>query len=93
MPIEARYLFDAPHPEVKCPKCGVFPLEPIMRGCVQRRPWTLTWHWPFFKSQPYCAIICGNCNEIIGYEAVKQEDIVRYWQKRQEKIDEWKKQE
>jgi len=89
MPIEARYLKDAPYPEVKCPNCGTFPLEPFLRGLIQRSPYWFKWQWPFFGFRPYCAIICSKCKEIVGYEAVQQQDVHRFWQKRQEKIDEW----
>jgi hypothetical protein len=75
MPIEATLLKDAPYPEVRCPKCGHFPLEPAMRGVVQRFPWRLALTWPFFRRQPYCAIICSECMEIVGYESPPQLDI------------------
>ena len=69
MPIEASLLCDVPYPEVRCPKCGHFPLEPFMRGIVQRHKWGLCLTWPFVCRQPYCAIICSACQEIVGYEA------------------------
>ena len=92
MPIECSYLSDAPYPEVKCPHCGDFPLEPFMRGQVQRRRykidvewrsftiWRLVFKYPLIRSKerPYCAIICRNCKNIVGYEAPSQEDIDRY---------------
>jgi hypothetical protein len=62
MPIEAAALKDWPHPDVKCPSCGKS-LLPFMRGQVQRQKKSL-----MGKKQPYCAIICANCKDLIGYE-------------------------
>jgi len=73
MPIEAALLRDAPYPKVRCPKCGHFPLEPFMRGIVQRSCFRLSLRGPFLiNPQPYCAIICSQCKEIVGYEAPAQ---------------------
>lgn len=43
MPIEASLLKDAPVEEGPCPNCGDEPIEPFMRGQVQRRNWTIVW--------------------------------------------------
>lgn len=62
MPIEAAALSEWPYPEVDCPKCGKR-LIPFNRGQVQRRKKSL-----LGKTQPYCAIICAACKEILGWE-------------------------
>ena len=68
MPIEFTQLKNAPSPLDSCPKCGVEPFEPFMRGQVQRAERTL-FSWPPFKWRPYCALICYGCKDIVGYEA------------------------
>jgi len=65
MPIEVIQLEEMPEPFQFCPDCGA-PFESFLRGQVQRlkRPW----YWPFGPVRPYCAIICRDCKEIVGYE-------------------------
>jgi len=75
MPIESTLLKDNPVTLSKCPKCGVDPFTPFMRGMVQRRGISLIVerfraHWK--NEHPrYCAVICEECKEIVGYEAPK----------------------
>ena len=61
MPIECAQLRDAPLPLFYCPKCGVSPFDPFMRGQVQSA-------WRKFFNRPYCCVICYACKEIVGYE-------------------------
>jgi hypothetical protein len=72
MPKEVLYLQNLPSPIRACPKCGAQPFEPFLRGTVQRSPTKVLWsfRWPFISlvSQPYCALICWKCKEIVGYE-------------------------
>lgn len=58
MPIEYELLKDKPYPFSVCPKCG----KPFLRGTIQRRK--KKWG----KPQPYCALICSQCKEIVGHE-------------------------
>lgn len=51
-------------PIEKCPKCGAEPFDPFLRGQVQRRKFK----WFLWDPWPYCALICWNCKEIVGYE-------------------------
>ena len=67
MPIEVVTLTNAPVPLSACPSCGAAPFNPFLRGQVQRLPYTL-FSWPPFKQRPYCALICWQCKEIVGYE-------------------------
>ena len=65
MPIEVALLEGRPTLYATCPNCER-PFVPFMRGQVQRskRPW-----WRFWgAARPYCAVICRECKEIIGYE-------------------------
>ena len=63
MPIEYALLKDKPLAMGKCPKCEA--RDPnFMRGLVQRPKRFL---WIFWK-RPYCAVICHECKEIIGWE-------------------------
>lgn len=64
MPIEYDQLKDAPVLLGKCPKCDAAPFVPVMRGQVHRRKKK----WLLFGRWPYCAIICGTCHDIVGYE-------------------------
>lgn len=70
MPIEAVILDLLPSPFAACPECGAAPFEPFLRGQVQRMwPWTWRTLWlPIGEPQPYCALICRECKEIVGYE-------------------------
>lgn len=73
MPIEATQLRDKPVPFRACPKCGAEPFEPFLRGTVQRSRHGLhiTCEYPFvrFLPQDYCAVICWQCKEVVGYES------------------------
>lgn len=64
MPIECALLRGQPVPIEKCPKCGAEPFDPFLRGQVQRRKFK----WFLWGPWPYCALICWNCKEIVGYE-------------------------
>lgn len=68
MPIECTLLKDQPSPITTCPKCGVTPFDPFLRGSVQRSKYTL-FSWPPFKLRDYCSLICSSCQEIVGYES------------------------
>jgi len=64
MPIEYTYLSGQPLKLKKCPKCGEDDPD-FMRGMVQRSKRFLGFLW----RRDYCAVICHNCHEIIGYES------------------------
>jgi hypothetical protein len=66
MPIEATWLEKAPVPLGKCPHCESVPFRPFMRGQVQRSMWE--WWNIWGKSRAYCALICADCKQIVGYE-------------------------
>lgn len=60
MPLEYDLLKREPYALEQCPKCGqMFP--EFMRGIVQS---------PLrkFIGMKYCAVICHNCKEVIGWE-------------------------
>jgi hypothetical protein len=60
MPIECAQLRNAPYASEKCSECGAaFP--EFMRGQVQSG-------WRKLLRLPYCAVICHQCKEIIGWE-------------------------
>jgi hypothetical protein len=61
MPIEYRLLKDKPQTLKRCPVCGAKPFYPSRRGQVNN------W-WRRFLRKPYRAVICCQCNEIVGYE-------------------------
>lgn len=63
MPIECSQLQGKPNRLTHCPKCEK-PFIPFLRGQVQRsgRKWFIG------RRQPYCALICWACKEIVGYE-------------------------
>lgn len=65
MGIEYVLLKDAPVPLKRCPKCGVEPFEPFLRGLIARR----RYKWVFFGKWDYMALICAECKEIVGYES------------------------
>jgi hypothetical protein len=74
MPIECSTLEGQPVPFLTCPNCGA-PFRPFLRGMVQRGVFSgglLCWSWwkALFKRErwPYCALICWECKEIVGYE-------------------------
>jgi hypothetical protein len=72
MPVEAEYLKDEPVPLATCPRCDVKPLEPFLRGMVQRQArWLGSLLGP---PRPYCAVICGACKEIVGWESPLMDD-------------------
>ena len=60
MPIEAVVLLRYPYARERCKKCGAMFPE-FMRGQVQS-------DWRKFFRLPYCAIICHECKNIIGWE-------------------------
>ena len=64
MPIEFAVLQHQPVPLEKCPRCGVEPFDPFLRGQVQRWKWSLL----TLSIRPYCTIICSSCKEIVGHE-------------------------
>ena len=69
MPIEAALLDGAPVPLGYCPKCYAAPFRPFMRGQVQRgmlRVWLA--RLLSNREEGYCALICRECKEIVGYE-------------------------
>ena len=66
MPIECVLLEDRPVPIETCPKCGMTPFEPFIRGTVQRRKKKFFF---FGEEWPYCALICSHCKEIVDYES------------------------
>ena len=60
MPIECAQLRNAPYAREKCGECGAaFP--EFVRGQVQ------SW-WRKLRRLPYCAVICHECKEVIGWE-------------------------
>lgn len=63
MPIEAELLRHKPEPFRRCPECMCLSRS-LMRGQVQRSRRFLGFLW----KRPYCAVICGACKEIIGWE-------------------------
>jgi predicted nucleic-acid-binding Zn-ribbon protein len=60
MPIECDQLRNKEHIE-RCPKCRKYLREPLMRGQVQ------SWFRKVLRMK-YCAVICNNCKEVIGWE-------------------------
>jgi hypothetical protein len=63
MPVECRLLEGKPVPIKECPKCGARPFTPFLRGEVQRAK-TFVW-----RPRDYCALICSDCKELVGYES------------------------
>ncbi len=64
MPIEVELLSKAPLKFKVCPTCGVRSPD-CMRGQVQRPK---RFMWILWK-QPYCAVICHSCKNIVGWES------------------------
>jgi hypothetical protein len=64
MPIECAQLDGKQVPKYRCPRCGTVS-GGFMRGQVQRSKRFL---WILWR-QPYCAVICHTCKDIIGWEA------------------------
>lgn len=60
MPIEYIQLKGDPYVFEKCPKCSA-PFPEFMRGQVQSG-------WRKFFRLKYCAVICHDCRQIIGWE-------------------------
>lgn len=67
MPIESDLLQHKPEPFDVCPHCEIKPFRSFLRGQVQRMKHP--WYWPFGPTRPYCAVICTNCHQVVGYEA------------------------
>lgn len=74
MSIEHILLKDQIYPKETCPKCyatGINrPEYQFLRGMVQRNKYFLGFLW----KRKYCAVICFNCKEIIGWESPED-----YW--------------
>lgn len=68
MPIEYTLLKDQPCPIIVCPACDE-PFRPFMRGVVQR---SKRWLWGLGPRRDYCALICWECKEIVGYESPRE---------------------
>lgn len=64
MPIECKLLEKEPSAFSRCPFCGT-PDPMFMRGQVQRSKRFLRFLW----KRHYCAVICQECKEIIGWES------------------------
>lgn len=64
MPIEYLQLKDKPQPFQHCPKCHR-PFIEFLRGMVQRSKRWLC----FGPKRDYCAVICYNCKQIVGWES------------------------
>jgi len=77
MPIESTLLRFEPVPVKTCPACKA-KFEPFMRGTVQRSRFA----WWIGPTRPYCALICSECKNIVGYEQPSE----RYMTK----ADDWK---
>ena len=73
MPPEATRLDGAPVTLASCPSCGATPLRPFMRGHVQRTPLEapIAWLRAWWRGEPfhYCAVICSECQNIVGHES------------------------
>lgn len=67
MPMEYVQLMHQRVPLDHCPKCGVIPFVPFIRGTVQ------SW-WRKLIGQPYCCLICSECKDIVGYEKPEKKD-------------------
>jgi hypothetical protein len=63
-------LRDEPPPLVRCPKCGVEPFEPFLRGLVysEWRAFLGLFSWLWGKRYPVSCVICRACKDIVGYE-------------------------
>lgn len=69
MPIETVLLENQWIPFAECPECDK-PFRPFLRGQVQRGPigQLLAWIRGEQDWRGYCALICWECKEIVGYE-------------------------
>lgn len=65
MPVECSQLHSAPVAIETCPLCQAAPFRPFLRGLVQRWPRK----WWIGPRRDYCALICWECKEIVGYES------------------------
>jgi|SaaInlV_165m_DNA_1040744.scaffolds.fasta_scaffold34537_2 hypothetical protein len=69
MPIEVVQLRGKPVPKrfTKCNGCGADPfvMDELVRGKIQRCKRKFGFLW----KQDYCAVICNNCRDIVGYES------------------------
>lgn len=68
MPIECTLLDPKPSPLAACPSCDAKPFAPFMRGQVQRLPRSL-FSWPPLRRRDYCAVICSDCKDLVGWES------------------------
>ncbi len=61
------YLLLMDEPEIfdRCPNCGAEPFESMMRGLVIRFSW-------FKLRKRIWAVICGDCKDIVDWEACKK---------------------
>jgi hypothetical protein len=70
MPPEYAILKDRVAPIERCPQCGAYPFDCLMRGMVRDG-------WRAFWGRPCWCVICSECKEIIGYEATVQRNSIR----------------
>lgn len=70
MPVEYDLLNLEPYLFQKCPECKV-EFKPFMRGLVQRPRRFLGIFW----RRKYCAVICGHCKKIIGWESPATKEV------------------
>lgn len=72
MPPEVGLLRNKPEPLDLCPSCGTQPFRSFLRGSVQRsRLWApVAWLRAWWRGEEfeYCAVICSQCKDIVGYE-------------------------
>jgi hypothetical protein len=70
VPIEVLWLEGTRVPISSCPKCHANPFRPFLRGQVQRGAFGMLFAW--LRGKPdwrrYCALICWECKDIVGYE-------------------------
>lgn len=79
MPLETAILDPQPSPLPLCPRCLACPFIPFMRGQVQRSPMPWWAPWPLKRwRRAYCAIICRDCKEIVGWETPSDQAIEAY---------------
>jgi hypothetical protein len=71
MPIEFLQLAGQPQPLKVCPLCEAHPFRAFLWGQVQRSPFK--WWQLWGSHRPYCAVICEECKEIVGYEDATKE--------------------
>jgi hypothetical protein len=66
IPIEVRLLEGQAVKLGWCPVCGERPFVPFKRGEVQRARRSF---FGFGKERDYCALICSECEAVVGYES------------------------